>query len=391
MQAFTIKHKTDGTPYVRLYLGRNLVTGRRIQPYREFAGMTDEEAYAAAYAWVQGLEGQYMGGVSDRLGERLQRYLEYLEADGRSRNTVMAYKTYVGYCAPISALSVREVTPLVLNDLYVSLLRRGAHGTPLSHTTVHNFRMFLQGAFRHFVTIGLIPTNPVGDSMRIHVARPDARALDEDSLRLVSAWIDRMLSGDADSNATTTQRNAALAIYLALWTGARAGEICALRRCDVRMVSKTMSISGTVVEGADGPQRQERTKGKRTRNISLIERNVTTLKAHFAWQDGYLEKHGPMTPIVTATGFYTSPVMVSQAFAAMRDELGLDKSYHLHTLRHTHATWLLQGGYDMRTIQERLGHARVDTTLSLYGHVMPGRDAQAAEGFGRVIDDVTAY
>ena len=106
------------------------------------------------------------------------------------------------------------------------------------------------------------------------------------------------------------------------------------------------------------------------------------------WQDGYLTVTSPYTPIITVDGTYTSPKALSMFFARMRDDLGLDKSYHFHTLRHTHATWLLQSGYDMRTIQERLGHARVDTTLSLYGHVMPGRDAQAAEGFGRVIDEL---
>ena len=61
-----------------------------------------------------------------------------------------------------------------------------------------------------------------------------------------------------------------------------------------------------------------------------------------------------------------------------------------HTLRHTHATWLLYNGVDIRTVSERLGHAKVTTTLELYAHVLPGRDDLAAETFGEVmgrIDD----
>lgn len=391
MPTFTLKHKSDGTPYVRLFLGTNKVTGKQMRAYREFVGMTDAEAMDAASTWAQQVSRDFAGGTTDRLGDRLQRYLSYLETDGRSFNTVVTYRTYVGYCKPIEGLPVQDVTPLVLNDLYTLLLTKGIHGSPLSHTTVHNFRMFLQGAFRHFVTMGLIAYNPVGDSMRIHVVRPEVTAFDEETLRAVSRWISNNISESADTNVGVLHRNAAFAMYLALYTGARAGEICALRRRDLRLASKTMIISGTVVVKGSKPERQDRTKGKRTRSIAILERNITPIREHMRWQDGYLGSTYPRTPLVTVDGAFMSPITISQQFARMRRELGLDPSYHLHTFRHTHATWLLQSGYDMRTVQERLGHARVDTTLQLYGHVLPGRDAQAAEGFGQIMDEVTAW
>lgn len=389
MDDVTLKHSADGTPYVRLYLGINKVNGRQERAYREFPGMTDDEAQAAAEKWAEMVTREREGGLTDRLGDRLNRYLEYLQADGRSYNTVDAYKTYVGYCRPIAALLVQEVTPVMLNDLYELLLTKGAHGEPLSHTTVHNFRMFLQGAFRHFVTIGLISYNPVGDSMRIHVVRPEAEAFDEDTLRAVSAWIDRSIAATSDNNYGVLRRNAAFAMYLALYTGARAGEICALRRRDLRLAAKTMGINGTVVDTKRGPVRQGTTKGKHYRNIAILDRNIDTIREHLRWQLGYLKSVSPSTPVVTRDGGYMSPASVSQQFGRMKRELGLDPSFHLHTFRHTHATWLLQNGYDMRTVQERLGHARVDTTLQLYGHVLPGRDALAAEGFGQIMDEVT--
>lgn len=391
MDSVTLKHKADGTPYARIELGTNRVTGQRRRAYREFPGMTDADAQVAADKWAAMVASESEGGLTDRLGDRMNRYIEYLQADGRSHNTVDAYKTYVGYCAPISTLLVTEVTPVMLNDLYTLLLTKGAHGEPLSHTTVHNFRMFLQGAFRHFVMLGLISYNPVGDSMRIHVVRPEAEAFDEDSLRAVSAWIDRSIAAAPDNKYGLVRRNAAFAMYIALYTGARAGEICALRRRDLRLAAKTMSINGTVVDTKRGPVRQDTTKGKRSRNIAILDRNIETIRAHLRWQLGYLPSVSPSTPIVTRDGGFMSPASVSQQFARMKRELGLDPSYHLHTFRHTHATWLLQNGYDMRTVQERLGHARVDTTLQLYGHVLPGRDALAAEGFGQIMDEVTAW
>ena len=65
----------------------------------------------------------------------------------------------------------------------------------------------------------------------------------------------------------------------------------------------------------------------------------------------------------------------------LRDELGLQRGTSFHPLRHTHATWLLLQGVDPKTVMERLGHAKVATTLELYGHVLPGRDAAAAQAF----------
>ena len=64
----------------------------------------------------------------------------------------------------------------------------------------------------------------------------------------------------------------------------------------------------------------------------------------------------------------------------------LTKEQELHDteareVRHTHATWLLTHGWDMRLVQERLGHANVKTTLEAYGSVMPGRDREAAAAF----------
>ena len=79
---------------------------------------------------------------------------------------------------------------------------------------------------------------------------------------------------------------------------------------------------------------------------------------------------------------------VDRRFSKVARRLGLPDGVTFHSLRHTHATWLLQGGADMRTVQERLGHARVGTTLEVYGHVMPGRDQAAARAFDALVDDV---
>ena len=84
-------------------------------------------------------------------------------------------------------------------------------------------------------------------------------------------------------------------------------------------------------------------------------------------------------------GGIARPTTVTARFKALVRELGLPKETVFHTLRHTHATWLLMHGFDMRTVQERLGHADVKTTLGSYASVMPGRDQAAAAAFSDAI------
>lgn len=79
---------------------------------------------------------------------------------------------------------------------------------------------------------------------------------------------------------------------------------------------------------------------------------------------------------------------ISRRFRQVRELLELDKGYHLHTLRHTHATYLLESGVPMRTVQERLGHSNIGITLGTYGHVLPGSDAEAAAKFDDVLESI---
>lgn len=387
-QRVLLRHKADGTPYVRIDFGRNVVTGRRDRRYREFPGMSDDEAQKAAEEWARG---ERSGGTSMELRDQLLRYVDYKQASGFSERTVVTYRNFANrYVAPIAKVRVDEVTPSMLDDLFVSLLESGPTGkSGLARSSVRTFKSFLQGAFVSFRQKGLVASNPVHATMVIRPDGSEGIALDEESLKLVKRWIDAELQKTPEDATGISQRNAAFGMYLALNTGMRVGEVCALRRCDVRTIQRTVSINGTVVDGnGHGARRQNKTKGKKTRNITLSDAVVAAVREHERWQESYLSSHKPQTPICTADGEYMRPDYMSGQFKRMARACGIDQAYSFHNLRHTHATWLLQSGVDFRTVQERLGHASPSTTLAFYAHVMPGRDSYAADTFQQVLGEV---
>ena len=78
------------------------------------------------------------------------------------------------------------------------------------------------------------------------------------------------------------------------------------------------------------------------------------------------------------------PDYISQTFRRAVAKLDVPR-IRLHDLRHTHASILLQQGVNAKVVSERLGHSSVAFTMTVYQHVMPGMQAQAAATFGAAV------
>src|SRR5690606_12168912 len=83
-------------------------------------------------------------------------------------------------------------------------------------------------------------------------------------------------------------------------------------------------------------------------------------------------------------GAWLHPDLFSQTFDRAVVRTGLPATT-LHDLRHTHATLLLKAGVPVKVVSERLGHSNPGFTMTVYQHVIPGMQAEAAATFARLL------
>lgn len=387
-----VKKDGDGVWCCRPYLGTDAL-GRQIRPYRRFpSAQTREEAQELAEAWASHLTAD--GRVrSARLFDLLTDYIEMRERGGASPNTVKQWRLFTrNYVRRYLGTAVaRDLTVTDLARFEQSLLKpKSDGGQGICRNSVIACHNFLRGAFNWLVDAGICEQNPMIYVRKPSPERVEAPSLDEADFSAVSRALAGAMAPEDEDEPSACRCVYALAAWLALVTGMRVGEVCAVRRRDVNRRRSFIHVGGNVIEGAGRPPwRREVTKGRRCRNVTVQESDIEVIDRALALEDRVLGPFGADDPIVTIDGRFMSPSTVSGKFSELRDRLGLPKRLTFHGLRHTHATWCLDAGVDLKTLSERLGHADEATTLRTYAHVLPGRDAAAAEAFGRAASAAT--
>ena len=103
---------------------------------------------------------------------------------------------------------------------------------------------------------------------------------------------------------------------------------------------------------------------------NALERKYLNAPTEFAWQYVFPASVRSLDPVSKHTRrHHLDPTVLQKAVREAAKKTGINKIVTPHTFRHSFATHLLQNGYDIRTVQELLGHKDVSTTM-IYTHVL---------------------
>jgi integrase len=237
----------------------------------------------------------------------------------------------------------------------------------------------LHRAVAQAVRWGWLARNPVSAATRPEVPRTTISPPDTDQVRALLA-----AAGEADQ---------ALAWWLqiAVATGARRGELCVLRWADVDLDDATVRIERSVAATKRDGIVIKSTKTGRVRLVSLTAQAVDALRHHHIRAQHAAAAAG--REMDSADLIFTSdpharrpwrPELVTRRWERLRDKAGL-AHVRIHDLRHFVATELLTAGIDVRTVANRLAHARTSTTLDVYWAWVPARDRDAAHDLETIL------
>ena len=285
---------------------------------------------------------------SQALDAPIEAFLDRLRTARRlSDNTLEAYARDL---ADYRAFALRhrladwgEATAIFADGYFARLSQRR-----LSAATVARRRSTLRGFHAFLEQAGIRTPAALADAPPTRRGRrlPHALSVEE---------IARLIEQPATDRALGLRDRALL--ELAYASGLRVSELCALPRARVDLAERIVTVTGKGNKQRVVPFGAAATRALR----EWLERGRPQLAPH--------ARHD--TLFVNARGRPLSRMGFWKILRGIARQAGLSTRVHPHALRHSFATHLLQGGADLRVVQELLGHASVSTT-AIYTHLDRG-------------------
>lgn len=358
--------------------GFDPVTGRRRQVFGSAQGTRDDAEQALARLVVEVGAGHHLGPTST-LDELFEAWVTM--DDLEPSTAYQARRRYERYVkSRLGHVQVRRLQVVQLDMLYRDLQRAGGvGGAALSASTVRRVHTDLSAVLSKAVRWQWIVANPaaLASPPKVRAGRPKAPT---------PAELRRLFEVGLDHDPDLVEF-----LRLAATTGARRGEVCALRWPHVDVERGGVRITRALGH-RDGGVYEKDTKSGDERWVSLDDVTMAMLAARrrraiaeAQQADVWLAADAFVFSYRTDGTTGWQPSGVSHRFDRLRKRAGLEH-VQLRQLRHFVGTYLGDAGLPVGAISGRLGHSRKSTTLDFYTAHLVEPDRRAAEVLGRLLD-----
>ncbi|WP_186290515.1 site-specific tyrosine recombinase XerD [Gordonia zhaorongruii] len=287
-------------------------------------------------------------GVDSRIGVNalLDRYLDHLTVErGAAKNTISSYRRdlqrYRDFLCRNGITDLADVREETVREFLVSL-RRGDpehEVVPLADSSVARTLVSARG-FHKFAAAEGVVVDDVAHAVRPPKApRRLPKSLPVDDVLAI-------LAAAGSPEGPRALRDRAL-LELLYSCGARISEVTALDVDDIDMAHRAVVLHG---------------KGGKERIVPVGRPAIAAVDAYLVRGRPALVKKGTPALFLNIRGGRLSRQSAWQVLVDAAGRAGIDKDVSPHTLRHSFATHLLDGGADVRVVQELLGHSSVTTT-----------------------------
>ena len=289
----------------------------------------------------------------------LDRWLELKKVNVKE-SSFIRYKNNVElHIKPhFASLNVGEITTTMLDDYYSYLLTDGKISGcgGLSSKSVTEIFSLLRSV--------LLFAQTNNEEIRCAFHRFNSRNSQLKEMRVLSEDEERILVAYLTFDTDLTK----LGILLALYTGLRIGELCALQWKDFDFENSTIKIHSTLQRlQKNDPQEPMKTHIIITqpksyssyRLIPIPSCLLNTIKSHQNLPNNYL--------LTGLHSVFVEPRTLQNRFKRILKECNIDNA-NFHSLRHTFATRCVEAGFDIKSLSEILGHSSVKITLDRYVH-----------------------
>lgn len=283
------------------------------------------------------------GETPSVLGRLIEQFLNYLNVEaGLAQNTLSAYGHDLGLFDRFvsdNGLSLEAMAPTDIQKFLMLRKEKGLSIASLARNLVA-VKIFL----RHVYALGRLKRDLAG-----LIESPKKWHLIPRVLHVQQ--VDALLATPCEEDPYAGRDQAILELFYAC--GLRASELCGLTLQDVRLDVGYLRCLG---------------KGKKERIVPIGKTAIASLEEYIDTTRVRLNKHNSSALFLSRTGRPIERTNVWRLVVKYARRMGLTGKVSPHTLRHCFATHLLQGGADLRIVQELLGHADVSTT-QIYTHV----------------------